>query len=243
MKTADGTVDGTGKVIGSAGADYRNGDGYVLSGPEFLTVFSGLTGAARCRRSTTTRRGARCRPGATLRQPGRPVPGRHGVPGRVAPERDHGPRVLHPHRDRGLGLPQRGADQAVDVRLEQQLRLRRPGQPQPVRGRRRRRRQGRDRLRRRWRWTTTAARPVEHRNGHGDAMHVGDLDPVPPRSGGVPRLRGAPTSRLDLDGRRPDRAGAVVARRPAGDNGRGVSADIYAGCARGGVLVRPSAPA
>jgi rhamnogalacturonan endolyase len=46
MKTADGTVDGTGKVIGSSTADYRNSSGYVLTGPEFLTVFSGQTGAA-----------------------------------------------------------------------------------------------------------------------------------------------------------------------------------------------------
>ncbi|MEW1720345.1 rhamnogalacturonan lyase [Streptomyces sp. NPDC093109] len=46
MKTADGTVDGTGRVIGNASADYRNSAGYVLDGPEFLTVFSGQTGAA-----------------------------------------------------------------------------------------------------------------------------------------------------------------------------------------------------
>ncbi|WP_328466865.1 cellulose binding domain-containing protein [Actinoplanes sp. NBC_00393] len=46
MKTADATVSGTGQVIGNASADYRNADGYVLSGPEFLTVFSGRTGAA-----------------------------------------------------------------------------------------------------------------------------------------------------------------------------------------------------
>ncbi|MFG6487617.1 rhamnogalacturonan lyase [Roseateles sp. BYS78W] len=46
MKTADGTVDGAGKVIGDAKADYRNAAGYVLAGPEFLTVFNGLTGAA-----------------------------------------------------------------------------------------------------------------------------------------------------------------------------------------------------
>ncbi|HEX7317233.1 MAG TPA: Ig-like domain-containing protein [Pyrinomonadaceae bacterium] len=45
-KTADATVDGVGTVIGSASADYRNSSGYVLSGPEFLTVFNGLTGAA-----------------------------------------------------------------------------------------------------------------------------------------------------------------------------------------------------
>lgn len=46
MKTADGTVDGTGKVIGDASADHRNQGGHILRGPEFLTVFDGLTGAA-----------------------------------------------------------------------------------------------------------------------------------------------------------------------------------------------------
>jgi len=46
VKTADGTKDGTGKVIGNASADYRNSSGYILSGPEFLTVFNGQTGAA-----------------------------------------------------------------------------------------------------------------------------------------------------------------------------------------------------
>ena len=45
-KTADATVDGQGTVIGSASADYRNSSGYVLSGPEYLTVFNGQTGAA-----------------------------------------------------------------------------------------------------------------------------------------------------------------------------------------------------
>lgn len=46
FKTADGTVDGAGTVIGSATADHRNSNGYILSGPEFLTVFDGQTGAA-----------------------------------------------------------------------------------------------------------------------------------------------------------------------------------------------------
>ncbi len=45
-KTADGTTDGAGVVIGSATADFRNSSGYILSGPEFLTVFDGLTGRA-----------------------------------------------------------------------------------------------------------------------------------------------------------------------------------------------------
>lgn len=45
-KTADGTRDGQGSVIGSATADYRNTSGYVLTGPEFLTIFEGTTGRA-----------------------------------------------------------------------------------------------------------------------------------------------------------------------------------------------------
>ncbi|WP_438446561.1 fibronectin type III domain-containing protein [Gorillibacterium sp. sgz5001074] len=46
FKTADGTVDGVGSVIGKADADYRNSSGYVLLGDEYLTVFEGLTGKA-----------------------------------------------------------------------------------------------------------------------------------------------------------------------------------------------------
>lgn len=43
-KTADGSVDGLGVTIGDGTKDYRNSSGYILTGPEFLTVFSGLTG-------------------------------------------------------------------------------------------------------------------------------------------------------------------------------------------------------
>ncbi|WP_260927901.1 rhamnogalacturonan lyase [Novosphingobium sp. 9] len=70
MKTADGTIDGTGKAIGDAKADWRSHDGEVaqrdrtgakvladgtmvaqmkgriVRGPEYLTVFEGLTGKA-----------------------------------------------------------------------------------------------------------------------------------------------------------------------------------------------------
>jgi hypothetical protein len=45
MKTADATRSGTGQVIGNASADFRNSSGYILSGPEFLTVFRGTDGA------------------------------------------------------------------------------------------------------------------------------------------------------------------------------------------------------
>ncbi|OME21849.1 rhamnogalacturonan lyase [Paenibacillus odorifer] len=45
-KTADGTVDGVGVTLGNASADYRNSSGYILTGPEYLSVFSGQTGKA-----------------------------------------------------------------------------------------------------------------------------------------------------------------------------------------------------
>ncbi|HRH45614.1 MAG TPA: rhamnogalacturonan lyase [Pyrinomonadaceae bacterium] len=63
-KTADGTTDGQGKIIGDKDADWRfkvgetldgltrpgetgkrNAEGYILKGPEYLTVFNGQTGA------------------------------------------------------------------------------------------------------------------------------------------------------------------------------------------------------
>lgn len=46
MKTADGTKDGKGNIIGDPTADYRNKNGRILTGPEFLTVFEGQTGKA-----------------------------------------------------------------------------------------------------------------------------------------------------------------------------------------------------
>ncbi len=57
-RTAPGTKDGTGAYVGGVAKwqggsrpafndtdDYRNSSGYILTGPEFLTVFDGLTGA------------------------------------------------------------------------------------------------------------------------------------------------------------------------------------------------------
>ena len=45
-KTSDGTVDGTGNIIGDKNADYRASSGYILTGNEFLTLFDGATGKA-----------------------------------------------------------------------------------------------------------------------------------------------------------------------------------------------------
>lgn len=51
MKTAPGTIDGVGNNVlmnsDDPNADYRNTSGYILSGPEYLTVFDGQTGSAR----------------------------------------------------------------------------------------------------------------------------------------------------------------------------------------------------
>lgn len=45
-KTADGTIDGSGNVVGEADKDYRNEDGFVGEGPEYLTLFDGRSGKA-----------------------------------------------------------------------------------------------------------------------------------------------------------------------------------------------------
>lgn len=46
VKTADGTIDGTGKAIGDKSKVYRSSAGTILTGPEYLTVFRGEDGAA-----------------------------------------------------------------------------------------------------------------------------------------------------------------------------------------------------
>jgi rhamnogalacturonan endolyase len=50
LRTAPGTIDGQGHYVALNGddpaADYRNSSGYILTGPEYLTIFNGLTGAA-----------------------------------------------------------------------------------------------------------------------------------------------------------------------------------------------------
>lgn len=43
-KTADGTKDGTGKIIGDGSKSYANAKGYILDGPEYLSLFDGQTG-------------------------------------------------------------------------------------------------------------------------------------------------------------------------------------------------------
>ena len=43
-KTADGTVDAAGNTVGNPDIDYRNKDGFIIDGPEYLSAFDGLNG-------------------------------------------------------------------------------------------------------------------------------------------------------------------------------------------------------
>ena len=56
-KTADGTRDAKGLVIGDRRADWRNMKGRVIAGPEYLTVFNGKTGEAMSTVDYTPQRG------------------------------------------------------------------------------------------------------------------------------------------------------------------------------------------
>ena len=192
-------------------------------------MFNGQTGAVAVHRQLRPAARHRLLLGRQLRQPGRPVPRRHRLPGRAAPLADHGPRLLHPRGHRRLGLPQRHADQALDVRLQRlrQRRRRRPGQPPALRRRRRRRRPPGDRLRRRHHRRQRPA-ALLHRQRPRRRPARRRPRPEPRRPGGVQGRRGRQQAQL-LVRRRPYRSDPLVAPPAAGDNGRGVSADIWAG--------------
>jgi len=61
LRTAPGTIDGKGNAVlmgdDQADDDYRQANGYVLSGPEYMTVFDGRTGAQRDTIAFTPQRG------------------------------------------------------------------------------------------------------------------------------------------------------------------------------------------
>jgi rhamnogalacturonan endolyase len=65
FRTAPGVKDGTGAYLSKGPAandddamDYRNDDGYVLAGPEYLTVFDGMTGTELATVNFETARGS-----------------------------------------------------------------------------------------------------------------------------------------------------------------------------------------
>ncbi len=132
VKTAPGTVDGKGKnvIMGTddPNADYRNDDGYVLSGPEYLTVFSGLDGSELATVPFEIARGTVSSWGDNYgNRVDRFVGAVAFVTADGRPSAPHGPRVLHALHDHGLELARRGADQGVDVGQQRRHQLHRPG--------------------------------------------------------------------------------------------------------------------
>jgi rhamnogalacturonan endolyase len=227
MKTADGTVSGTGQVIGNASADHRNSSGYILAGPEFLTMFNGQTGAAMQTVNYDPPRGTvsswgdsygnrvdRFLAGTAYLDGARPSlimsRGYYTRTVIVAWDWRNGAFTQRWKFDSNVSGSQYAgqgnhqlsvADVDADGRDEiifGAMAINDNGQPQ---------------------WNT--------QNGHGDAMHVGDLNPG---------RAGLEVFKVDESSSKPSsyladaRTGQVLwSTAPAGDNGRGVSGDIWSG--------------
>jgi rhamnogalacturonan endolyase len=230
MKTADATVDGTGRVIGNAGADYRNSSGYILSGPEFLTMFDGRTGAALSTVDYVPPRGTvsswgdsygnrvdRFLAGTAYLDGSRPslimARGYYTRSVIVAWDFRNGTLTrrwtFDSNSSTNGGTAGQGNHQLsiADVDGDNRDEIIYGSLAVDDNGAKL--------------WNTG--------NGHGDAMHVGDLDPNRP---------GLEEFKVDEDGSKPSswfadaRTGQVIwSTPPNGDNGRGVSADIWAGSA------------
>lgn len=232
MKTADGSVDGRGTVIGSSSADHRNSSGYVLTGPEYLTMFDGQTGAAMGTADYVPARGTvsswgdsygnrvdRFLAGTAYLDGSRPslIMARGYYTRTVIAAWDWRNGAFtrrwtfdtNSSTNSGKGYDGQGNHQlsVADVDAD--------GKDEIVYGAMAVDDNG-NAL-----WTT--------KNGHGDAMHVGDLDPS--RSG-------LEEFKVDEDSSKPSswmadaKSGQIIWSTPAdGDNGRGVSDDIWSGSA------------
>jgi rhamnogalacturonan endolyase len=230
MKTADGTVSGTGQVIGDAGADHRNAGGYVLTGPEFLTVFDGRTGAAMSTVNYEPPRGTvsawgdsygnrvdRFLAGTAYLDGSRPslimARGYYTRSVIVAWDFRNGTLTrrwtFDSNSSTNAGTAGQGNHQLSVADVD---------------------RDGRDEI-------VYGALAVDDNGtrlwntglGHGDALHVGDLDPA---------RAGLEVFKVSEDASKPSswfadaRTGQVLWSTPAGgDNGRGVSADVWSGSA------------
>ncbi|MCO5996793.1 rhamnogalacturonan lyase [Actinoallomurus rhizosphaericola] len=230
MKTADGTKDGTGKVIGNSSADYRNSSGYVLSGPEYLTMFNGQTGAAMQTVDYVPARGTVSSWGDGYgNRVDRFLAATAYVDGQrpsLIEARGYYTRTVISAWDWRNGAFTRrwtfdtnsstNSGKGYDGQGNHNLAV------ADVDG------DGKDEIvygamcvddNGAGLWTT--------KNGHGDAMHVGDLDPSRP---------GLEEFKVDEDSSKPSswfadaRTGQVIWQTsPNGDNGRGVSDDVWAG--------------
>lgn len=230
MKTADGSVDGAGKVIGSSSADHRNSSGYILSGPEFLTMFNGRTGAAMGTVDYVPARGTVSSWGDSYgNRVDRFLAGTAYLDGArpsLIMARGYYTRSVIAAWDwRGGAFTRRwtfdtnsstNSGKGYDGQGNHQLSVADAdgdGKDEIIYGAMAVDDNG-SAL-----WTT--------KNGHGDAMHVGDLDPS---------RAGLEEFKVDEDSSKPSswmadaRTGQILWSTPAsGDNGRGVSGDIWSG--------------
>ncbi|GIJ31867.1 rhamnogalacturonan lyase family protein [Micromonospora sediminimaris] len=228
MKTADGTRSGTGQVIGNANADHRNSAGYVLAGPEYLTMFDGRTGAALSTVNYDPPRGTvsswgdnygnrvdRFLAGTAYLDGQRPslIMARGYYTRAVIAAWDFRNGTLTKRWTFDSNASGNGAAAGQGNHSLSIADVDGDGRQEIVYGAATIDDNGR------LLWSTG--------HGHGDAGHVGDLDPARP---------GLEYFKVSEDGSKPSswfadaRTGQILWSTPTGgDNGRGVSADIWAG--------------
>ncbi|MFE0593544.1 cellulose binding domain-containing protein [Micromonospora echinospora] len=228
MKTADGTRSGTGQTIGSGSADHRNSSGYVLAGPEYLTMFDGRTGAVLSTVAYDPPRGNvsswgdsygnrvdRFLAGTAYLDGQRPslIMARGYYTRAVVAAWDFRNGTLTKRWTFDSNTSGNGAAYGQGNHQLSVADVDADGRQEIVYGAA----------------TIDDNGRLLHStgNGHGDALHVGDLDPA---------RAGLEVFKVDEDGSKPSsyfadaRTGQIIWSTPAsGDNGRGVSADIWAG--------------